>query len=107
MHKIFIKLSLEDISNLQNRLKNEAALLPESVQRVVFKSESNFDQGAGEWAHISKIEDAYTKSVAELTLNYRALREKVAIVQERLNFSDEGIYEQLKSDIRVKSMGAL
>ena len=67
-------------------------------------------KNAGEndsWAHISKAKDVYCKTISNMSIEYRQFREKISQVQELLGYQDEGLYEQLKTDVRVKAMSII
>ena len=59
------------------------------------------------WAHIKQAKILYTATISEMALHYRSFREKISLVQQLLGYNDEGLYEQLKTDVRVKSMSIL
>ena len=76
--------------------------MPEDEQQAVFKGQGSFENIEKNWAYIGNVTKLYADSITKLAIEYRSFREKVAIIQELMHFSDE--YEQLKSDVRVKSM---
>ncbi len=58
------------------------------------------------WAMHDTVRELYVDSLSKLSHSYKTLKDKLALIQQCLDFNSEAfqVYEQLKSDVRVKSL---
>lgn len=54
------------------------------------------------------MKELYISCIGKLSSEYRAFRETISLIQSHLSFQDEeGLYESLKTDVRIKAMNAI
>jgi len=58
------------------------------------------------WAIYENVREMYVESLSRLAQQYKIFVEKLNKIQECLKFNEEGykVYEQMKSDVRLKSL---
>ncbi|CDW76946.1 UNKNOWN [Stylonychia lemnae] len=111
--KVFIKETFQDIDTFMAKLKadNGPKSMSEYEKQLIFtmKYDGVEDQAVidkYQWAIYENVREMYVDSLSRLAIQYKLFKEKLAKIQECLMFNEEGfqIYEQMKSDVRLKSL---